>query len=59
MTNAAKAFVWLAEYQPWGAVQFLSGPLSMDLRFPGRFCVSTFGKPMLSVVPAPRPDRRA
>ena len=37
MTNAAKAFVWSAEYQPWGAVQSLSGPLTLDLRFPGQW----------------------
>ena len=51
MSDASKVMQWSAEYQPWGAVQSLSGPLSLDLRFPGLFCWSTFGKPMLSVVP--------
>ena len=37
LSNAAKAFVWLAEYQPWGAVQSLSGALALDLRFPGQW----------------------
>jgi len=37
MSNGAKAMVWSAEYQPWGAVQSLSGPLTMDLRFPGQW----------------------
>jgi len=37
MSNGAKAMVWQAEYQPWGAVQSLSGPLTMDLRFPGQW----------------------
>ena len=37
MSNAAKSFVWSAEYQPWGAVQSLSGALTLDLRFPGQW----------------------
>ena len=37
MTNAAKSVVWIAEYQPWGSVQSLSGPLTLDLRFPGQW----------------------
>ena len=37
MSNAAKSIVWSAEYQPWGAVQSLSGALTMDLRFPGQW----------------------
>ena len=37
MSNAAKAIVWSAEYQPWGAVQSLSGALTLDLRFPGQW----------------------
>jgi hypothetical protein len=55
MSNAAKAFVWSAEYQPWGAVQSLSGALTLDARFPGLYCWSTFGKPMSSEVPARAP----
>jgi len=51
ISDRAKNTQWSAEYQPWGAVQSLSGPLTMNLRFPGLFCWSTFGKPMLSVVP--------
>ncbi len=37
MSNAAKSIVWSAEYQPWGAVQSLSGALTLDLRFPGQW----------------------
>ena len=37
MSSAAKSIVWSAEYQPWGAVQSLSGALTLDLRFPGQW----------------------
>ena len=37
MSDASKVMQWSAEYQPWGAVQSLSGPLTMDLRFPGQW----------------------
>ena len=37
MSDASKVMQWSAEYQPWGAVQSLSGPLSLDLRFPGQW----------------------
>ena len=37
MTTAAKSIVWSAEYQPWGAVQSLSGALTLDARFPGQW----------------------
>ncbi len=37
LSNAAKSIVWSAEYQPWGAVQSLSGALTLDLRFPGQW----------------------
>ncbi len=47
MSDASKVMQWSAEYQPWGAVQSLSGPLSLDLRFPGQWfqlepaCITT------------------
>ena len=37
MSDASKAIQWSAEYQPWDAVQSLSGPLTLDLRFPGQW----------------------
>ena len=40
MSDASKVMQWSAEYQPWGAVQSLSGPLSLDLRFPGLLLVN-------------------
>ena len=37
MSDGSKTMVWSSEYQPWGAVQSLSGPLTLDLRFPGQW----------------------
>jgi RHS repeat-associated protein len=36
MTNAAKAIVWRASYEPFGAVHQITGPAANDNRFPGQ-----------------------
>lgn len=36
VTDATKATVWQASYTPWGEPQSISGPLALDLRFPGQ-----------------------
>jgi RHS repeat-associated protein len=37
LTDAAGATVWRALYQPFGAVHQITGPASLDLRFPGQW----------------------
>lgn len=37
MTDAAKAAVWLAVWQPWGAPQQITGSLVLNQRFPGQW----------------------
>lgn len=34
MTDAAKAFVWQATWQPWGGVQAITGTAVLNARFP-------------------------
>ena len=36
MTNAAKASVWDAVWQPWGSVQAITGTATFNARFPGQ-----------------------
>ncbi len=37
MSNAAKAWVWRAQYEPFGAVHQIVGPAANDSRFPGQW----------------------
>ena len=37
MTNSAKASVWQATWQPFGAPQAITGTLTLDARFPGQW----------------------
>ncbi len=37
MSNAAKAWVWRAQYEPFGAVHQIVGPAANDHRFPGQW----------------------
>ena len=37
MTNAARAIVWQAVYNPFGEPYSLSGSIENNLRFPGQF----------------------
>ncbi|MDR6284021.1 RHS repeat-associated protein [Methylopila jiangsuensis] len=37
MTDASKAVVWRASYEAFGAVRSITGPASLDLRFPGQW----------------------
>ena len=37
LTDAARATVWQASYQPFGEVQSLSGSIAQNLRFPGQY----------------------
>ncbi|GLK76465.1 hypothetical protein GCM10008171_17190 [Methylopila jiangsuensis] len=37
MTDASKTVVWRASYEPFGAVRLITGPASLDLRFPGQW----------------------
>lgn len=37
MTDADGAVVWQASYDPFGAVKAITGPASLDLRFPGQW----------------------
>nr|WP_271204348.1 RHS repeat-associated core domain-containing protein [Methylopila jiangsuensis] len=37
MSDASKAVVWRASYEPFGAVRSITGPASLDLRFPGQW----------------------
>ena len=37
MTDGAKASVWNAVWQPWGAPQSITGTATLDARFPGQW----------------------
>jgi len=37
MTNSAKAAVWTAVWQPWGAAQSITGSATLNARFPGQW----------------------
>ena len=37
MTDASKAMVWRALYEPFGAVHAITGPAANDMRFPGQW----------------------
>ncbi len=37
MTDSARAIVWQARYQPFGEVHSITGPASLDRRFPGQW----------------------
>jgi RHS repeat-associated protein len=37
MTDAGKASVWDAVWQPWGGVHSVTGTASLDARFPGQW----------------------
>jgi len=37
MTDAAGAVVWQASYLPYGEVASITGPASLDYRFPGQW----------------------
>lgn len=37
MSDGAKALVWDAVYRPFGAVEAITGPASLDARFPGQW----------------------
>ncbi|MCZ8374674.1 MAG: hypothetical protein O9342_04795 [Beijerinckiaceae bacterium] len=37
MSNAAKAWVWRAQYEPFGTVHQIVGPAANDSRFPGQW----------------------
>ncbi|MGE0056127.1 MAG: hypothetical protein AB7S74_18175 [Hyphomicrobium sp.] len=47
MTDATGADVWSALYSPFGGAYTLSGSETLNARFPGQFCCSTLGKPVL------------
>ncbi|MEZ5901201.1 MAG: hypothetical protein R3D51_17105 [Hyphomicrobiaceae bacterium] len=47
MTDASGADVWSALYSPFGGAYTLSGAETLNARFPGQFCCSTLGKPVL------------
>jgi hypothetical protein len=38
MTDAAWATVWQAVWTPWGVPHAIIGALTLDARFPGRWC---------------------
>ncbi len=37
MSDGARALVWDAVYRPYGAVEAITGPASLDARFPGQW----------------------
>ena len=37
LSNASRAMVWEAEWTPWGALQSITGSLTLNTRFPGQW----------------------
>jgi len=57
MTNGAKAAVWTAVWQPWGAAQSITGSATLNARFPG-LLLANIRQADVGVAPTPTHDSR-